>query len=340
MKICTTPGQLTEGLFGMIFLHVIEVLPYLEKRSIYPEWAIRSTNYGNSNEDFVVIPGCLDLNYDPKEEDKAELNLQDLRDAHIVTLGGDWNYISGLWNKYFRWPERVVSKADQFPVSATTLGLHYRGTDKNQDLIQTNPVSASEFIALVKDFLQSHPDIQNIFLATDENTFMERLRENVTSVSVINSGSVASWRNETNNNSFMKSDHAMLDCLLLSRCKYLLKCQSALSGFAKILNPQLEAYRVSASKPFHFGIPYFPDAYIPQLTSKNTECQKILDKLLDGDWTRDEAATKAFGRVFKYKRRKGYIRKELRVRRWSWDGVQLRFDRRLEKYGIKKAFYH
>lgn len=327
IKIFTTPDQLTEGLFGQIFLHVFEILPYLDKNSIAPKWLIRSKKYGIP-EDYVVIPGCVDINCEAANDGAREINIQHLRDLFAVSLGNDWAYISGLWSKYFRWPQRVVSQADQFPVSGQTLGLHYRGTDKNFDTIQTNPVSADSFIVLVKDFLLAHPDVQNIFLATDENTFIARIQAEIKSVKIFNSGEVAFWKNETKDVNFQKSDHAMLDCLLLSRCKYLIKCQSALSGFAKILNPQLEAYRVAASKPFYYGIPYFPDAYIPKLTSNNEDCQKLLNKLFEGDWTLDRVAAREYGGVFKYKSRKGYVRKDLRIKRWSWDWFQFQFDKR------------
>jgi hypothetical protein len=132
-------------------------------------------------------------------------------------------------------------------------------------------------------------------------------------------------------NSFSKGDHALLDCLLLSRCRYLLKCQSALSGFSKVLNPRLEAYRLSANKlpSWSWGNPYFPDAYLPKLTSKNPECQKILDDLFTDDWTLDRVAAKKFGGSFKYRLRKRYMRRERGVPKWSFDGLHMRVDKHL-----------
>ncbi|MGD0252743.1 MAG: hypothetical protein ABSC01_08610 [Verrucomicrobiota bacterium] len=336
IRISTAPEQLQEGLFGQVFLWVFEILPYLDCQGIFPAWAIRSTLYG-APEDFVVIPGLLEVNYDAGAENFQDVNLQDLRDRHVVTLGNDWDYAAQLWRKYFRWPARVSWRADEFPPLSQALGIHYRGTDKNKSLVETNYVSPEDFLALVRDFVATHPDIGTIYVASDENAFVEKVRAQHSSLRIFNSGEVTHHKDKAIENNFSKGDHALLDCLLLSRCKYLLKCQSALSGFAKILNPRLEAYRVSANKlaPWCFGNPYFPDAFLPKLTSQNPECQKILAGLLAGDWTQDRKAGKKFGGVFRYKTRKESMRKDRGVPKWSWDGLHLRLDSRLARLARK-----
>ena len=330
IRITNTPEQLQEGLFGQVFLWVFEILPYLDREGILPAWAIRSTLYGTPD-DFTVIPGLLEINYDAGAGNFQDVNLLDLRAREVVTLGSDWEYNARLWRKYFRWPARVIRRADEFPQLRQALGLHYRGTDKNKSLVETNYVSPEDFLALVRDFVATHPDLATIYVASDEAAFVEKVRSQHPTLRILNSGAVTHHKTATAENNFAKGDHALLDCLLLSRCRYLLKCQSALSGFAKILNPQLEAYRLSANKlaPWCFGNPYFPDAFLPKLTSQNPECQKILARLLAGDWMEDRAAMKKFGGVFQYKPRKRYMRKEGQVPKWSWDGLHLRLDARL-----------
>ena len=341
LKISTQTDQLREGLFGQIFLWVFELLPYFDRKRIFPAWAIRSTLYGTAA-DFLVIPGLLEINYDTSAENYQDVNLQDLRDRHAATLGSDWDYAAALWHKYFRWPERVIQRADQFPRLDQALGIHYRGTDKNKSLVETNFVSQENFLELVQDFVETHPNIDAIYAATDENSFIEKLRAQHPSLQVVNSGIVTHHKSAAGTNSSSKGDHALLDCWLLSRCKYLLKCQSALSGFAKVLNPQLDAYRVSASKlPYwSWGIPYFPDAYLPKLTSRKPECQRILAELLAGDWTEDPVAMMKFGHTFQHKTRKGYVRKAGGVSKWSLDGLQQRLDSRLDRIARKLHWYH
>ena len=145
-RISTKAEELTEGLFGQVFLFVFEILPALHRKRIFPAWAIRSLKYG-VEPDFVVIPGLLDVNYDLPKAPYVEYDLREMRARYCKVLGGDWKYASRLWNTYFRVPERVVLRAAQFGSLGSALGLHYRGTDKNQDAEQTNPVSRDDFLA-------------------------------------------------------------------------------------------------------------------------------------------------------------------------------------------------
>jgi len=340
LMISTRPDQLREGLFGQVFLWVFEILPYLDRHGLFPAWAIRSPLYGNQN-DPVVIPGLLEVNYETGADRYREVNLENLRQAQAVSLGHDWDYISTLWSKYFRWPERVRRRADEFPSLGRALGIHYRGTDKNRSLVETNYVSPDEFMELVGDFVETHPDIDTIYVASDENTFKAGIQAQHPTLRIVNSGNVGHHKDPASEDPLGKGDHALLDCWLLSHCRYLVKCQSALSGFAKILNPRVEAYRVSASKLAHWsrGIPYFPDAYLPKLTSQKPQCRKILAGLLDGDWTEDPIARMKFGGTFQYKPRKRYARKADDSPRWSLDAFHQRIDSRMDRLARKLILF-
>ncbi len=330
LRISTTPDQLREGLFGQIFLWIFEVLPHLDRQGILPTWAIRSAVYGQPD-DFLVIPGLLEINCETDAVDYQDVNLQELRDRHACTLGPDWECAAQLWQKYFRWPARIKQRADEFPALNGALGIHYRGTDKNRSLVETNAVSADAFLALTADFVARHPAVTSIYVATDERAFIEQVRTQHPSLPVISSGPAQHHKSAVQAEAFAKGDHALLDCWLLSRCTYLLKCQSALSAFAKILNPSLDGYRISADKLAYWshGIPYFPDAYFPIYASPDPKCQRILAELLAGDWTQNRGAAREFGARFRYKRRKGYARKNRGVPKWSFDGLQKRLDARL-----------
>ncbi len=185
--------------------------------------------------------------------------------------------------------------------------------DKTLDSGQTNAVSYDDFLTLTNDFIDSHDDIHTVFVASDESRVKELIRRNYPGKRVIDTGQVTFWKSPEGTRT--KADHAVLDSLLLSRCKYLIKNQSALSGFAKVLNPRLEAYRVAACKLFypyipHFPqawlpyipyfpyVPYFPDAYIPPLTSEDPTCQTILKRLLRKDWTQNGMVLRKFGKPF------------------------------------------
>ena len=305
--ITSKPRDLKEGLFGQVLLFVFEVLPYLDERGMMPDWAIRSKLYGNPKNDCLVIPGLLELNYNPIAPDVEykKVSLKKLRGYATTTLGNDWGYLNRLLLKYFRIPQRVVDRADTFPKLDQALGLHYRGTDKNKSSNETNYVSEPDFMTLAADLLRSLPDVRLIFIASDERQFVEKMRAAHPDYDIISSGEVVHHKNLKDQDNFAKGDHAMLDCLLLSRCKYLMKCQSALSGFAKVLNPEIEAYRISANKlaPWAPETPYFPDAYLPKFSSGNPECQRILHRLFAEDWTENESVVEKYGELFGYKER-------------------------------------
>src|SRR5207342_1296741 len=112
-----------------------------------PSWEIRSKLYGRPD-DYVIVPGLLELNYQPTTGIPREMNLRDLRKLQYAVMGSDWEYISSLWNKFFRVPDWITRQADGFPALDRALGLHYRGTDKNKATIETNHVSAEDFLTL------------------------------------------------------------------------------------------------------------------------------------------------------------------------------------------------
>ncbi len=337
LKIYTRVDDLAEGLFGGIFNCILEILPYLDDNGLRPSWEIRSRLYGRPD-DYIVVPGLLELNYQPTAGISREVNLRDLREHQQAVMGSDLEYIGSIWNKFFCVPNWINRQADEFPALDRALGLHYRGTDKNKATIETNFVSMEDFLTLTGDFIATHPDINLILIATDENAFVEQVQARHPGLRVVNSGKVTHHKDLAGQDGFAKGGHAMLDCVLLSRCKYLLKCQSALSGFAKLLNPRLEAYRIAANKLvyWNFGAPYVPDGYLPKLTSRDPACQQILARLFADDWLDNKLAVKRYGTPFKYLKRKGYVRRArpedfCRIPLWSWDGLYSRLDRRIDR---------
>jgi len=301
--IYTNPTDLTEGLFGQVFLHLFEIMPWLEANQLIPTWEIASHKYGREP-DYLIIPGLLEPVREAGKTDGQRVSLADIRLEHAANLGGDWHYANRLWNSFFKFPQRVVERANSFGPLKNTLALHYRGTDKNLDPIHTNPVSQEDFLMIVDDFLSKHAGINSLFIATDQDGFTQAVKARYAStMTIIETGKVDFWRDVTQEANQRKGDHALMDCLLLSKCAYMLKCQSALSGFAKVLNPDQLAYRVAASKPFFYGIPYFPDAYVDRYRSDNQACRKILDRLFVGDWLDNPEAFRKYGSPFAFQPR-------------------------------------
>jgi hypothetical protein len=307
-RITSAPGELREGLFGQIVLHTFEVLPYLKARGIFPTWRIASKLYG-SPPDFTVIPGVFDLAYVPPTDHPKDLPLAALRATRTSILGGDWDAMHDLWHAYFRIPTRITEAANRVEIGAHTLGLHYRGQDKNALSWDTNPVTVDEFLTLAKSFLADRPDIDSMFIATDEFGFVEAARHALPQIRLINLGPVDFHKAELPAPG--KADRALLDCVLLSRCAHVIKCSSALSGFAKVLRPDLPMCRVAACKLFT-DVPYFPDAYVPPMSGSDAASSELLRRLLKGDWLDDADARARFARPFGSRPRFSLLRKTVR----------------------------
>jgi hypothetical protein len=315
-RVVTSPSALRHGLFGQIALFIFEVLPKLYQNQIYPDWKITSLVYG-FEPDFTVVPGIFDLSYETKATQTKDIDLMDLRLHFVSVLGNQWDALHNLWNEYFSIPLRTVERANAFGDLSHAIGLHYRGTDKNSDLDATNPVAYDDFLTLIDDFINNHEDIDTIFVASDEYSIKQAIKANYRDKRIIETGEVGAYAS-VERNTYEKGDQAVLDCLLLSRCKYLIKNQSALSGFAKVFNPKIEAYRIAASKLFT-DIPYFPDAYIPSLRSDSPKCKAILKRLLSDDWTENKKAWQKFG--------KGFISMERRSLKWKVERARYQFSR-------------
>ncbi len=316
-RIVSRPEQLEEGLFGQVLLYVFEILPHLLARRSFPGWHITSMHYGKSP-DFRVIPGVFDLAYTPGSIRGREVDLFAMRALHARVIGGDWQAAHDLWHAYFRVPERIVRAANGVGVGQGTLGLHYRGQDKNTRACDTNPVGIDDFLTLARAFHVGHRELERVFVATDEAEFVERARDAFPKLQFTCLGAVPFHK--APGGAAGKADRALLDCVLLSRCGQVLKCSSALSGFAKVLEPRLAIHRVAACKLFA-DIPYFPDAYIPRLAPSDADGAAILERTMRGDWLDDPVARARYGEPFADRRRRwpplaGWHWLKYRRRRW------------------------
>ncbi len=287
LPLCITcaPDELDQGLFGNVFTHPFQVLPYLYERGIFPAWDLRSKHYGDLPA-MVTIPGVLDLAYTPPVGPYRALSLNEVRRRHGQILGGDWRTLAHIWNAYFRTPQRVLDSAEGILPPGRTLGVHYRGTDKQTASWDSNPISAANYILLIEEFLAENRSFDSIFVGTDEPSFIQHLSSAVR-LPVLTLGAAefhmasdhATSRRE-------KSDRALLDCVLLSRCHTVIETSSALPSFTKLFNPELPVYRCAASKLFS-NMPYFPVAYIPVLPVKSPHAKAILRETMQSDWTTD-----------------------------------------------------
>ncbi len=297
LPLCITcqPEDLAQGLFGNVFYHVFQVLPYLHANNIFPAWEIRALHYGEPPT-YLTLPGSLDLSYVPPPGPYRTLSLNELRRRHAQILGNDWTDLNRIWKAYFHIPPRITGVALSTLPTGRVLGVHYRGTDKQTTTWDSNPISQDEYLTLICDFLTDRPEFDHIFAATDEFSFVEKLRSSI-GLPVLSLGEIDfHMATEQSVSRSDKTDRAVLDCVLLSLCSCLIETSSALPSFAKLFNPDLEIYRCAASKVFS-NMPYFPVAHIPVLPAKTPASIDILNRTMEADWTQDRRLKK-FHRTF------------------------------------------
>lgn len=241
----------------------------------------------------------MSINYEPikhKGESKI-LSLEQLKTktGHpSYSFQLDFALASRLFSKYFQFSDEVIKIVEEFLLphaGQRILGIHYRGTDKLVATSQTNPVSAKLMLRVARDLLVKKGDIDLVFLASDEEAFITKACKDLP-VPVISfqqqrkaeAGTVGENNHEPLFRGHKESENtnigraALIDSLLLSRCHCILKCQSALSGWSKIWNSQLEVYRVAAFKK-----DWFPDAFIPLYKTGNSKLNAELMVVQKGE---------------------------------------------------------
>jgi hypothetical protein len=279
---------LTEGLFGQILIWMLETLPYIDSVGWRPTWIIRTRNYGQPPT-FNIVPSIIRTTYGTDQEPGAITALEDLKARHGHDFRGDFALAYRYWHSHFRFTEDVYQRVAHFYdrnlEDKTSLGVHYRGTDKNNDLSQTNPVSHADFLCALNDFLRTHKDVTTLFVASDDHYFVDRIMKNVPNRCCLtfhrqdrSKDSLPLFtRHPISQNVDMAKD-AIVDCLTLSCCRYVLSSMSALSAFAKVLNPNLKIWRIAACKPS-----WFPVAYIEKYGGYGSRARGVLRALQEGD---------------------------------------------------------
>ena len=277
-----------EGLFGQVILYLIETLPILEKKNVDISklyWNIETKSYGSIFPNILEHKGMDILNWHTRKTKTKLCHLRSLKPQYVV--GDNFHQLHQLFFKYFKIPSDLEKKAASFELK-NSLGIHFRGTDKTTDTKMNTSISKEDFYEIFDSYIKKKP-FKSVFLATDEKDVYTFLNTKYPNIEIKLSREFGNqsifWKH--NSNPAKNAKEAMIDMLCLSKCKTVLKVSSALSSFAKLVNPNLEVYRLNALKMFT-DIPYFPDAYIPLLTKEDTyskTCNLILDKIQKNEWS-------------------------------------------------------
>lgn len=180
-----------------------------------------------------------------------------------MTIG----HASRLFEKYVRIKDEiqdcVQSFVDKHFRQKTVLGIHYRGTDKKTEAKQ---VSWEYCAATIANYLDSNPQVEGLFVSSDDGAFVEWIESEFKCVEVIyhddkersRDGKAIHVQASVGDN-HVKGKEALVNCLLLSKCSALIRTASALSAWSSIFNPGLPV--IMLNRPYGDKL-WFPDAAI------------------------------------------------------------------------------
>jgi len=120
-------------------------------------------------------------------------------------------------------------------ITSNTLAIHLRGTDKDSEVPK---VEDSKIISYIQSFLIEHPDVDKIFIATDDEHYRKLILNNFDNV-IFNDCIRSSDGSPIHLYSKYPSDllyrEVLRDCYIISKCKYFMYCFSNVSFLAMIM---------------------------------------------------------------------------------------------------------
>ncbi len=275
--------RLNEGIFSIqiearsgffaIMQMILFILVYCEENTLWPDISAKGGVYGDETGTVDWFGQLFDRVRTPppavarRLHDRRSIRTSRIRD--ISELGFRTQYemrlsldkAGKLFNGHYHPAADVLAEvgtiAADLGISKGTLAVHYRGTDKVHEAGQVSP---TVICAAVNRIAAQRPDLANVLLASDDVEFVEHFRNQRFTVPVILAPAAYMPKGSrpihfSGHPGLSIGREALVTCLLLARCGFLIKTASYLSGWAKILNPSLPVWLLSPQ----FGRGFFPD---------------------------------------------------------------------------------
>jgi hypothetical protein len=270
--------------FFAIMQMILFILVYCEEKGLFPDVGAAGGIYGEPTAKVDWFRQLFDCIREPgsaiadrlrrrsgistsKIKDISELGFRSQYEMGLTLAGA-----SELFNRTYR-PnagvvEEVASIAKRLGISRSTLAVHFRGTDK---VHEAAPMPWATVCERVEAVLRNRPDLTEIFLATDDVGFAEFFKRHPFGLPVIAAPAKYLPKGNTpihfsGHPGLAIGREALITCLLLAECGFLVKTPSYLSAWSKILNPSLDVWLISPS----IGAGFFPDRVLwaDQLSGK------------------------------------------------------------------------
>ena len=151
-----------------------------------------------------------------------------------------------IFMNYIKINNKIINKANDifnelFNKDDYIIGCHIRGTDKKKHIggDKIEPIIYYKYI----NYLLKKNKNAKLFLATDDssyfNEFINKYPNRVKYYSNVIRSEKNAFLDSSIKDNYKKGEDVLIDCILLSKCNYLLKCSSAVSEFAIYLNLDL-----------------------------------------------------------------------------------------------------
>jgi hypothetical protein len=252
--------RIGNGLFGSTMTWILEILPYLKKNNLYPDWKIDTVCYG------MIIPTLIIPKHVEVTSDKV-ISISELRKKHLYgystkSNGNGFEIANQIFFEYFNISSEILEIVESYKEKFTgkTLGIHYRGTDKMNR--EAEYISKDTVLSNILSFLKKNT-YNTLVIITDEQEFINKMSQilSLKEYNIIITNSKKS-KNTTplhfQKNNINDAKDAIVDSLLLSKCDYVIKTSSCLSDWVKIWNPSIKVYNLNK-----FKHKWFPQCVIP-----------------------------------------------------------------------------
>jgi hypothetical protein len=259
------------GFFSLMQM-VLFILMYCEEKGLTPRISARGGIYGDPQ-------GQVDWfaeYFDSVRPASGPGKNRRLRTSVVHDLGGlgfrrryesqlELKRSSALFMSHYRPAAPIQADVDEIcrllDIGETTLGVHFRGTDKK---FEAQTIGWEEFCLFVDRTITDQPQLTNIFVSSDEPAFLDffvsrkfALPVTVAPATLLATGSTPV--HFSGHPGLAIGREALIASLLLARCGYLVKTPSYLSAWAKIFNPALP---VKLVVPLLANACWFPDSQI------------------------------------------------------------------------------
>jgi hypothetical protein len=260
------------GLFAIMQM-ILFILMHCRENQLYPDITAKGGLYGDETATVDWFGALFEAIQVPSPSiasrlaERTNIRTSRIRDAGELGFRSQYEMrqslaeASELFNAHYRPSPAVTAQVDSIVkkvgISKTTLAVHYRGTGK---VHEAGFVAWPPVCERVATIASNDPRLTEIFLATDEVEFARyfknwqfKLAVIVAPVEYLPVGSRPI--HFSGHPGLAIGREALITCLLLTRCGFLLKTPSYLSGWAKIFNPELPVF--SMAPPIGAG--FFPD---------------------------------------------------------------------------------